>query len=89
MSSTDLSPPSTSIRTDRSVVSMRPAGSIAFWPANAAWISSAESPRSASAADDTWMKIRSSWVPNKSTFATPGTRSRMSRAFLAKVLSSG
>jgi hypothetical protein len=89
MSSTDPSPPFTSMRTDRSLVSMRPEASIAFWPARAAWMSSAESPRSASAAEETSMKMRSSWSPSRSTLATPGMRSRRSRALFAKAFSSG
>ena len=49
-------------------------------------MSSAVSPRSASVADDTSMKMRSSCVPKRSTLATPGMRRRISRARLREVL---
>lgn len=89
MSSTRSTAPSTEMRTDCRPVSTEPAGSTLFWPAMAFWRSVSVKPRSASAFDDTSMKIFSGWSPMMTAFSTPGVVSSMSRAWIANVLSSG
>ena len=73
------------MRTERSLVSMRPAGSMAFWPASAAWMSSAVSPRSASATEETSMKMRSSCVPEQIDLGDAGN----AQQDVARVLGEG
>ena len=90
MSSTDLSPPSTSMRTERSLVSTRPAGSMAFWPSNAVSMSSAVRPRSARAADETSMNMRSLLQPQEVNLGDArNAQQDIARSSWRKSLSSG